>query len=236
MKKLLAYESKILPPEPEDILHELPWLQPLTTSAIYEKLYHKLISSFQKKTFKNGEIIIKQGDEPEDIYVIAKGSVKVIVDSKTVDILGPGSIFGEMGVLTGRKRTATIKAISEVVAFSISASSIKALFPMAPEIEELLWKTAGRRYAENILSHEKPFISWPQIQFRRWLSKGNIMSIKQGKTINVHKKIVVLLRGKIKLPDGTIKEGPAYIPMVEKVTVVENDTRLFINSLEESLG
>ncbi|NEU99767.1 Crp/Fnr family transcriptional regulator [Bradyrhizobium uaiense] len=71
-------------------------------------------------TWKAGEIIFRQGDHADRIYLLAKGSVRL---SEIDLVLGAGELFGEIGVFsTAHQRTQTAQAISDV---------------------ELLWLTEG---------------------------------------------------------------------------------------------
>ena len=47
------------------------------------------------------------------MYVVQEGEVEVVVDGKTIDTLGPGSIFGEMALIDHSPRSATVVAKSD---------------------------------------------------------------------------------------------------------------------------
>ncbi len=67
------------------------------------------------KKFKTGEFIIKQGDVRSDAYSIVKGCVQIFhVQGKeriTLGMLGAGEIFGEMGMIDDKPRSASVQAI-----------------------------------------------------------------------------------------------------------------------------
>lgn len=70
------------------------------------------------KTFRQGTVIVAEGDLGEEAYIITKGTCDVTkqVDgsSQTIRTLGPGDVFGEMAILSGDTRTATVRAVTEV--------------------------------------------------------------------------------------------------------------------------
>ena len=76
----------------------------------------QLSSSVNRRQFKVGETIIKQGDKGESMFLVTEGVVQVIIkDTKgkeiIIDNLTIGEVFGEMTLLTGSKRSATVKAL-----------------------------------------------------------------------------------------------------------------------------
>ena len=62
--------------------------------------------------FAAGQIIFREGDPVGDgiMYVVAKGELNILVGSRVVETIGPGSIVGEMALIDGRPRSATVIA------------------------------------------------------------------------------------------------------------------------------
>jgi CRP-like cAMP-binding protein len=75
------------------------------------------------KVYKNGEIIIKEGEEGKYMYVIQSGKVNVTKKAPVGELflrtLGDGEIFGEMALFSRLPRSATVKAEGEVRILSI---------------------------------------------------------------------------------------------------------------------
>jgi len=72
-----------------------------------------------------GQTLFRQGDAPDYLYVVVRGRLEVLVEhdagqQEMIDQLGHGTCVGEMAILTGEPRTATVRAIrdSELVRFS----------------------------------------------------------------------------------------------------------------------
>jgi CRP-like cAMP-binding protein/ribonuclease BN (tRNA processing enzyme) len=63
--------------------------------------------------FRKGQDIIRQGEEGDRFYVVSLGKVQVIVDDSVRAVLGKGDHFGEISLITGKRRNATIRAISD---------------------------------------------------------------------------------------------------------------------------
>ena len=93
---------------------------PPVRSPLFEVLNDKereaLIKEMELETHEEGSVIISEGDPGDSMYVISSGEVKVYTrgtgKSGTVYLakLGEGDFFGEVSVLTGKPRTATITA------------------------------------------------------------------------------------------------------------------------------
>jgi CRP/FNR family transcriptional regulator, cyclic AMP receptor protein len=77
----------------------------------------RLAQLFCRRTYQPGAVIVRQGDTSMSFYVVLSGQVRVVRHSAgdTVDIVeeGPGSFFGEMGVIDDLPRAATVMALAE---------------------------------------------------------------------------------------------------------------------------
>ncbi|MBI3892431.1 MAG: cyclic nucleotide-binding domain-containing protein, partial [Candidatus Wallbacteria bacterium] len=58
-----------------------------------------------------GQEIVQQGDPGDSMFLIVSGQVEVLVDGKRVGLLGPRECFGEMALIDGETRSATVKAL-----------------------------------------------------------------------------------------------------------------------------
>lgn len=69
------------------------------------------------RTYEAGQDIISDGADAREMYIVRKGRVAIKVHGKVVEEIGPGGIFGEMGLIDhgGRSATATAVEPTEVV-------------------------------------------------------------------------------------------------------------------------
>eukprot|EP00441_Pelagodinium_beii_P018927 CAMPEP_0197657254 /NCGR_PEP_ID=MMETSP1338-20131121/44511_1 /TAXON_ID=43686 ORGANISM="Pelagodinium beii, Strain RCC1491" /NCGR_SAMPLE_ID=MMETSP1338 /ASSEMBLY_ACC=CAM_ASM_000754 /LENGTH=767 /DNA_ID=CAMNT_0043233583 /DNA_START=51 /DNA_END=2354 /DNA_ORIENTATION=- len=74
----------------------------------------------QNIEFKEGDVIIQQGDQGNELFIIRKGSAEVVIGGKPVANLKGGDYFGENALLREEPRTATITAKSVVKALKIT--------------------------------------------------------------------------------------------------------------------
>ncbi|XP_054285552.1 cAMP-dependent protein kinase type I regulatory subunit isoform X1 [Macrosteles quadrilineatus] len=76
-------------------------------------------------TFLPGETIIQQGDEGDNFYVIDQGEVEVYVNSELVTTVGEGGSFGELALIYGTPRAATVRAKTDVKLWGIDRDSYR---------------------------------------------------------------------------------------------------------------
>ncbi len=77
----------------------------------------KVINKDNKIKVLAGDCIVKQGDKGDSAFLILSGSFNVEIDNKVVGSMMPGEIFGELSLILGEHRKATVKAVtgSEVI-------------------------------------------------------------------------------------------------------------------------
>jgi len=94
----------------------------------------KLTQEVNLRRFGKDDIVFRQGDVAEKCYIISRGKVNVLVENQegkeiVIAQLGPGQIFGEIGILDkdSSTRTASIRAENRLECLEISASTLKDL-------------------------------------------------------------------------------------------------------------
>lgn len=103
--------------------------------------------------FRRGEVITRQGSEAHHLYMITKGQVEVRVGGdngtgRRVATLGPGDVFGEMALMTGEPRTATVHALTDVVCYRLSKDGFQDVLHRRPEIAEAISHLLAERKLE----------------------------------------------------------------------------------------
>jgi len=103
-----------------------------------------------QQTFAPGEIIIRQGETADRFYIIVDGAVEVFHhDPHAVDTimarLDSGNYFGEIGLLEGSKRTASVRALTAVKVLVFDRETFSRWMSQAPASRYELWRTATER-------------------------------------------------------------------------------------------
>jgi len=101
-------------------------------------------------TFKAGETIFLEGDDTQDLYFLVSGKIGILKGRRSIaEISDQGSIFGEMSFLLGEKRTATVKAVTDVKAVRIPKEEISSFITQFPEVMEEFARFLARRLDET---------------------------------------------------------------------------------------
>jgi len=113
----------------------------------------QLIDRAQVSHFGQGEQIIRQGQHDSSMYVIMEGRADIVVEasgvSRTVATIGAGDCIGEMSLLTGECRSATVLALEDTHAVEISKATLAPLIAESPELLEVLSDLLARRRMQN---------------------------------------------------------------------------------------
>lgn len=103
----------------------------------------------EKAEYPTGHILINQGDPPDYLYLVRKGKVRVVAGGQELSRLGPGECLGEMGVLAGIERTATIEIVEPCQLLRFDGDDFLALLDTYPEIQRALIKALVNRLAQS---------------------------------------------------------------------------------------
>lgn len=127
-------------------LGRIPIFAPLS-----EEELDKLARASKDRVFAPGEAIVRRSQEGNSMFIITRGAVDVQIlqggAAKTINSLRENDYFGEMSLLTGEPRTATVVAVEETEVVQISKSALKPIFEANPELVESMCKMVEERRA-----------------------------------------------------------------------------------------
>lgn len=89
------------------------------------------------RTFRAGEAVTAEGVGGDGFFVVDAGEAQVTVHGEAIGRIGPGDCFGEIALLMGSERTATITAITDLDCYGLTASEFSAVVEDNPTIA---WK------------------------------------------------------------------------------------------------
>ncbi|HXV48457.1 MAG TPA: cyclic nucleotide-binding domain-containing protein, partial [Candidatus Binatia bacterium] len=110
----------------------------------------KVLGKMEEITFSAGTTIVKQGDQGDAFYLIQSGAVQVIVDSgggnsEVVAVFGPKDGFGEMALLSGEQRSATIVSVKETTLWRLKREDFDELIEKHPTVLRQFCATLSKR-------------------------------------------------------------------------------------------
>ena len=109
----------------------------------------ELLTMFTPKTAVPGERLIRQGDVAKEVFFISSGHVEVKVGGRRIT-LGPGELFGEMGLLSGAPRSADVTAIDYCQLLTLDEEEFKGFIEKYPEFKARFDAVASARTADNL--------------------------------------------------------------------------------------
>lgn len=133
--------------------------QRLQTMPILEKLAEPILAElapfFATETFEAGRDIVRQNDPGDKFYIIARGKVEVwrteeqTGKSLCVNVLNDGDFFGEITLITGFPRTATVRTIAVTTCISLERGQFTKLIDRFPDVKRELSDIAVHRLRES---------------------------------------------------------------------------------------
>jgi CRP-like cAMP-binding protein len=100
--------------------------------------------------YGEGYTIIPEGGRSDAMYVVLEGSVRVVRESgRTVGRLGPGELFGELSLLDGRPRSASVISVSPVVCARLSRTAFVDVARAQPDFGIRVMEVLASRLRES---------------------------------------------------------------------------------------
>ena len=134
--------------QPRDILAATPFFAEVLDAAALDRL----AAGVGLVQFDKGAAIIREDDAGDSMFVIVAGAVSVNIagdqGESRIATLGPADVFGEMSLMTGATRTATVRATEPVTAIEIAKPALEPILAAAPALVDRFAAMLDRRQAE----------------------------------------------------------------------------------------
>jgi CRP-like cAMP-binding protein len=124
-------------------------------SSFEREALMEILASTELRSFDEGDIVVTEGEGGSSLFLIVDGKVKVFTRTETgsnvpLAELGPGDFFGEVSLLTGKPRTATITASTEVTAIELDRVNLDRIVDGHPEVRQVLEDFYEKRAQETV--------------------------------------------------------------------------------------
>jgi small-conductance mechanosensitive channel len=120
------------------------WVRPAIEGVdlfadLSEEQRQQIAAGATEHRFAPDEIIVREGDETSSMFVIATGKASVSIhgargETRKLAILEPGKAFGEISLLTGERRTATVRALEESIVVEIGKGTLEPILRDTPQL------------------------------------------------------------------------------------------------------
>jgi CRP/FNR family cyclic AMP-dependent transcriptional regulator len=126
---------------------------PVFSTLSFEELQRVALVAMQRR-FEAGEVVFKEGDEGSTCYIVRSGRARAIREhpdgrSITLAHFEPGDIFGEMAMLDGERRSATVETTEGTEAIAILSADMHRLLREYPDISVKLIAALGQRLRDT---------------------------------------------------------------------------------------
>lgn len=123
--------------------------QPSIFDGLSDSQTERLLSDSFLIDFHDGDLLIGEELSTRTLYVLLSGVAEIHVAGRLVSVATEGSLIGEMAMLLGAARTATVRAVSDGRALSLSDRGIEAMLETEPELAaRILWNLARQMAAK----------------------------------------------------------------------------------------
>jgi small-conductance mechanosensitive channel/CRP-like cAMP-binding protein len=108
-----------------------------------------LAAAARERLYGEGQTIVRQGDVGDSMFLVGRGSARVTIQpgGAEVAVIQAGGYFGEMSLLTGQPRTATVSAIGECLLLQISSPDFRRVALSHPAVLEQVTAAVANRQA-----------------------------------------------------------------------------------------
>ncbi len=149
--------GRLLAPEERASLGE-EMARIVATSHLFKSLdddgRRRVLESGWVAKFEPGQILMKQGNPGDTMFLVLKGRIRVETDGPSGPVhlaeLGRGACVGEVSVLTGGPRTATVTAIEPVDAVAFQHHRIERVLNDYPKVRQLLQSLVEGRARDTV--------------------------------------------------------------------------------------
>lgn len=132
-----------------DTLRKVPLFAKLEPSRL------KLMAfTSQYLTYEDGELVFREGDVADAVFVILEGEAEIVVETRTgnlrVGMLGKDELFGELALINNTQRSATIRARGHLQVLRIAGDMFLKLLADSPEVALAVMRQLSQKLARAI--------------------------------------------------------------------------------------
>jgi CRP-like cAMP-binding protein len=125
----------------------------LRSVALFEDLDHQELElvgrAVTELDLPVGRKLIVEGSRGHDMFVVVSGTLEVTRGGEHVADIGPGEFVGEMALLTGNERNATVVVATQAQVLHVDGRALSTLIDDAPQVAAKMLPVVAHRAADN---------------------------------------------------------------------------------------
>ena len=182
MKQLEGLPRAEALPETPQLCREAPLFAGVDEAGI-----QRIADLTVEKALSADDVLFEQGSRGGNLFIVARGAVAVFVEDGDepvlVDILGSGDVLGEMELLSGEPRSATVRALTTCVVGEIDRAGFEALMAEVPAVAERVRDAFVWRRFDNHLRGVPAFASLGRQGRLDWFRDGELTTLDDGEAL-----------------------------------------------------
>lgn len=210
MKGLLHGATRVDLPETADLVRRAELFRDLSEEALSE-----LAELTAERVYAPGQVLFNAGDKGDSVYIIARGAAHVFIgdgeQEDILDVLGGGDIVGEMALLSGAPRTASVRAATTLTVGIIQRDAFHRLLQERPELAQGVWLAFAMRAFENHMRQTGRFAHLGVAGRAAWARQMALHVVPDGEQLPCERGHLFLVLGQARI-DGALHSAPALFP------------------------
>ncbi len=147
-----------------------------------------VVRSLTVRRLTDGEVVLRQGDRGDALYLIATGEVRVYATDpggieREVARLFENTLFGEMALLTNLPRAASVAVVGEADVIEVSRAALERVIAVIPAVRDALDRFARERLIKNLLASSPLFAPFSKPQQAELLKRFEGVDVDAGTEI-----------------------------------------------------
>ncbi len=186
-----------------------------------------LIASAEILGVGPGTFVIRKDEPGQDMYLLARGAVYVLSgppgDEVVIDEMDKGSVFGEIAMLSGSTRTASIRTATACTLVRIQRKALFPLMKREPMLRDAIWRAFAARVFDDFIRASGRHEDLDREARAAWIGRGQARDLEAGQTETFQgSAFVFALSGTVDVErDGawTVSQAPVMIDGTAPVTL-----------------
>lgn len=141
-----------------------------------EQVLESLAARAEELSLPAGQYVFREGDSSDEMYLLARGAAYVLLEGgtreKVVDELGSGAMFGEIAMLGGERRSASVRTATASTLLRIPRAVLQPLMEARPCLRQTLWQTLAMRRFDDLVREDTSYGSLRRQERLAWLRQG----------------------------------------------------------------